>query len=96
MRAETPLSKHRYPTKLQLQHQRAYCVSCPLCAADPGINCTSDTGRSRSKPHADRVARSNGLKATPRMGQYARPRDGLTFTEAEIKAFQALDLEIPT
>jgi hypothetical protein len=74
---------------------RAYCVECPLCAALPLVGCTADSGRSRDKPHADRVARANGLGRTPRSGIYVVPRKPHVFSEAELAAFRALSHKIP-
>jgi hypothetical protein len=74
---------------------RAYCAECPLCAAVPRYGCTADSGRGRAKPHADRVARANGLGRTPRSGCYAVPRKPHVFSEAEKAAFQALGHKIP-
>jgi len=83
------------PPQAPVLRDRAYCVECPLCAALPLVGCTADSGRSRDKPHADRVARSNGLKRTPRSGCYAVPRKPHVFSEAEQAAFQALGHPIP-
>lgn len=76
--------------------EKAYCVACPECSADPLQGCTADYGGGRScKLHSKREARANGLRPTPRRGHYQRPKTPIVFNEAERQAFQALGFPIP-
>jgi hypothetical protein len=90
--------------RVQFEHEhaqkkftdKAYCVACPECSADPLEGCIAVNGGERScKLHGKREARANGLKATPRRGHYQRPKVPIQFTDAELQAFRLLGHEIP-
>lgn len=57
-------------------------VKCTMCGASPWVRCTTDSGVGR-RPHADRVARYNGLLPTPRAGCYAQPSPPIQYDADE-------------
>lgn len=89
--------------RVQLEHasakkqftDKAYCVACPECSADPLTGCAAYSGRSASKPHSSREARANGLRQSPRRGWFQKPKVPIVFTEAELAAFQVLGHALP-